>query len=137
MYKKLYNNYLIHYITQFLCSMSLNSDNFGSSPMIFQKGSTEVLGDVEFFPSNVFNLRYYPYYGKLRHVSDPIIHLRIPKNSIAFHSFLSPFLQTGKLLFPIGGCALFWSPVRDPATCSMQTKRQGHHQRFSNRPFPG
>ncbi len=39
--------------------------------MFVQKGSTEDLGEVQFFPEKIFNLRYYPYYGKLRHVSDP------------------------------------------------------------------
>ncbi|XP_051716376.1 protein ATP1B4 isoform X1 [Ctenopharyngodon idella] len=40
-----------------------------------KKGSTEGLGEVKFFPDNFFNLRYYPYYGKLRHVnySSPLV----------------------------------------------------------------
>jgi len=70
--------YCISYTITTYINITYIRSNFGSSPMIFQKGSTEVLGDVEFFPNNVFNLRYYPYYGKLRHVSDPISHLRIP-----------------------------------------------------------
>lgn len=39
-----------------------------------QKGDAGVLGDVEFFPKNIFSLKYYPYYGKQRHVS---IHTRV------------------------------------------------------------
>ncbi|XP_002664470.3 protein ATP1B4 isoform X1 [Danio rerio] len=40
-----------------------------------KKGSTEVLGEVKFFPNPNFDLRYYPYYGKLRHVnySSPLV----------------------------------------------------------------
>ncbi|TRY97964.1 hypothetical protein DNTS_000293, partial [Danionella cerebrum] len=40
-----------------------------------RKGSTTDLGEVKFFPNPNFELRYYPYYGKLRHVnySSPIV----------------------------------------------------------------
>lgn len=48
--------------------------NFGYSStvscFIFQKGSTDDLGEVLYYPDNTFNMRYYPYYGKLRHVGD-------------------------------------------------------------------
>lgn len=36
----------------------------------FQKGPPEALGGIQFFPKSFFELKYYPYYGKLRHVSD-------------------------------------------------------------------
>lgn len=35
----------------------------------FQKGPPEALGGIQFFPKSFFELKYYPYYGKLRHVS--------------------------------------------------------------------
>lgn len=103
--------------------MSLNSDNFGYSLMIFQKGSTEVLGDVEFFPNNVFNLRYYPYYGKLRHVSDPISHLRIPKNSIAFHSIFHHFYKQVNYSSPL--VAVRFSGVQSETQLHVQCKLNG------------
>lgn len=34
----------------------------------FQKGPPEALGGIQFFPKSFFELKYYPYYGKLRHV---------------------------------------------------------------------
>lgn len=34
-----------------------------------QKGPPEALGGIQFFPKSFFELKYYPYYGKLRHVS--------------------------------------------------------------------
>ncbi|XP_018602044.1 protein ATP1B4 isoform X1 [Scleropages formosus] len=34
-----------------------------------KKGEQKNIGIMEFYPSNVFKLMYYPYYGKLRHVS--------------------------------------------------------------------
>lgn len=37
---------------------------------LFQKGSSEALGEVQFFPKSIFEMKYYPYYGKLRHVSE-------------------------------------------------------------------
>lgn len=37
--------------------------------MSFQKGPPEALGGIQFFPKSFFELKYYPYYGKLRHVS--------------------------------------------------------------------
>ncbi|XP_052010852.1 protein ATP1B4 isoform X1 [Xyrauchen texanus] len=46
-----------------------------------KKGSNEGLGEVEFFPKNWFNLHYYPYYGKLRHVnySSPLVAVRFAR----------------------------------------------------------
>ncbi|XP_026874348.2 protein ATP1B4 [Electrophorus electricus] len=40
-----------------------------------KKGTSESLGEVDFYPKNIFNLMYYPYYGKLRHVnySSPLV----------------------------------------------------------------
>lgn len=36
---------------------------------LFQRGPPEALGEIQFFPKSIFDLKYYPYYGKLRHVS--------------------------------------------------------------------
>ncbi|KAI7801898.1 protein ATP1B4 [Triplophysa rosa] len=43
-----------------------------------KKGSTDILGEVLYYPDNTFNMRYYPYYGKLRHVnySSPLVAVR-------------------------------------------------------------
>ncbi|CAL8308139.1 unnamed protein product [Arctogadus glacialis] len=43
-----------------------------------KKGNPEALGEVEFFPKSLFDLKYYPYYGKLRHVnySAPVVAVR-------------------------------------------------------------
>jgi len=40
-----------------------------------KKGPPEALGEVQFFPKNIFDLKYFPYYGKLRHVnySAPVV----------------------------------------------------------------
>lgn len=38
--------------------------------LLFQRGPTDTLGEIEFFPKSFFDLNYYPYYGKLRHVSE-------------------------------------------------------------------
>lgn len=31
------------------------------------------MGEIEYFPKSIFDLKYYPYYGKLRHVSESFI----------------------------------------------------------------
>ncbi|KAJ8014793.1 hypothetical protein DPEC_G00019440 [Dallia pectoralis] len=43
-----------------------------------KKGAPESLGEVQFFPKSIFNLMYYPYYGKLRHVNytAPVVAVR-------------------------------------------------------------
>ncbi|XP_004545815.1 protein ATP1B4 isoform X1 [Maylandia zebra] len=43
-----------------------------------KKGPPEVLGKIEFFPKSIFENKYYPYYGKLRHVnySSPVVAVR-------------------------------------------------------------
>ncbi|RVE67476.1 hypothetical protein OJAV_G00103320 [Oryzias javanicus] len=43
-----------------------------------KKGSAETLGEIQFFPRSIFDLKYYPYYGKLRHVnySSPVVAVR-------------------------------------------------------------
>lgn len=44
----------------------------------FQKGPAETLGEIQFFPRSIFDLKYYPYYGKLRHVSVGSPDMRFP-----------------------------------------------------------
>ncbi|XP_023848560.2 protein ATP1B4 [Salvelinus sp. IW2-2015] len=43
-----------------------------------KKGVPESLGELQFFPKSIFNLMYYPYYGKLRHVNytAPVVAVR-------------------------------------------------------------
>lgn len=43
-----------------------------------KKGPPEALGQLQFFPTSLFDLKYYPYYGKLRHVnySSPVVAVR-------------------------------------------------------------
>uniref|UniRef100_A0A673CT44 Sodium/potassium-transporting ATPase subunit beta n=1 Tax=Sphaeramia orbicularis TaxID=375764 RepID=A0A673CT44_9TELE len=43
-----------------------------------KKGPPEALGEVQFFPKSIFDLKYYPYYGKARHVnySSPVVAVR-------------------------------------------------------------
>lgn len=43
-----------------------------------KKGPPEALGQLQFFPKSIFDLKYYPYYGKLRHVnySSPVVAVR-------------------------------------------------------------
>ncbi|XP_020308496.1 protein ATP1B4 [Oncorhynchus kisutch] len=43
-----------------------------------KKGAPESLGELQFFPKSIFNLMYYPYYGKLRHVNytAPVVAVR-------------------------------------------------------------
>ncbi|KAL7395299.1 hypothetical protein ABVT39_014039 [Epinephelus coioides] len=43
-----------------------------------KKGPPEALGQLQFFPESLFDLKYYPYYGKLRHVnySSPVVAVR-------------------------------------------------------------
>uniref|UniRef100_A0A8D0A692 Protein ATP1B4 n=1 Tax=Sander lucioperca TaxID=283035 RepID=A0A8D0A692_SANLU len=43
-----------------------------------KKGPPEALGEIQFFPKSIFDLKYYPYYGKLRHVnySAPVVAVR-------------------------------------------------------------
>ncbi|KAM4621207.1 protein ATP1B4 isoform 2-T3 [Polymixia lowei] len=43
-----------------------------------KKGPPEALGELQFFPKSLFDLKYYPYYGKLRHVnySSPVVAVR-------------------------------------------------------------
>ncbi|KAF3694080.1 Protein ATP1B4 X,K-ATPase subunit beta-m X/potassium-transporting ATPase subunit beta-m [Channa argus] len=43
-----------------------------------KKGPPEALGEIQFFPKSTFELKYYPYYGKLRHVnySSPVVAVR-------------------------------------------------------------
>lgn len=38
------------------------------------------MGEMEFFPKSIFENKYYPYYGKLRHVnySSPVVAVRFP-----------------------------------------------------------
>lgn len=52
-----------------------------------KKGTDEDLGDVEFYPKNIFSLMYYPYYGKLRHVnySSPLVAARFPNLHLDTH----------------------------------------------------
>ncbi|XP_062380196.1 protein ATP1B4 [Sardina pilchardus] len=52
-----------------------------------RKGDTGELGDLEFFPKNIFNLMYYPYYGKQRHVNytSPIVAVRFPSPQLDTH----------------------------------------------------
>ncbi|XP_063046393.1 protein ATP1B4 [Engraulis encrasicolus] len=52
-----------------------------------RKGDAGVLGDVEFFPKNIFSLKYYPYYGKQRHVNytSPIVAVRFPSLQLDAH----------------------------------------------------
>ncbi|MBN3297444.1 AT1B4 protein, partial [Amia calva] len=44
------------------------------------KGGPENLGAIEFYPHSFFNLMYYPYYGKLRHVNytSPVVAVQFP-----------------------------------------------------------
>lgn len=44
----------------------------------FQRGPPEALGEIQFFPKSIFELKYYPYYGKLRHVSGSLM----PQSSV-------------------------------------------------------
>ncbi|XP_062332961.1 protein ATP1B4 [Osmerus eperlanus] len=43
-----------------------------------RKGPPDSLGEIQFFPKSIFDLKYYPYYGKLRHVnySAPVVAVR-------------------------------------------------------------
>ncbi|XP_066570726.1 protein ATP1B4 [Amia ocellicauda] len=47
---------------------------------VAQKGGPENLGAIEFYPHSFFNLMYYPYYGKLRHVNytSPVVAVQFP-----------------------------------------------------------
>ncbi|KAF0039890.1 hypothetical protein F2P81_008125 [Scophthalmus maximus] len=43
-----------------------------------RKGPPEAVGELQFFPKSIFDLKYYPYYGKQRHVnySSPVVAVR-------------------------------------------------------------
>uniref|UniRef100_A0A8D3EDL7 Sodium/potassium-transporting ATPase subunit beta n=1 Tax=Scophthalmus maximus TaxID=52904 RepID=A0A8D3EDL7_SCOMX len=43
-----------------------------------KKGPPEAVGELQFFPKSIFDLKYYPYYGKQRHVnySSPVVAVR-------------------------------------------------------------
>lgn len=43
-----------------------------------KKGPPDALGELHFFPKSIFDLKYFPYYGKLRHVnySAPLVAVR-------------------------------------------------------------
>ncbi|KAI1902776.1 hypothetical protein AGOR_G00019480 [Albula goreensis] len=52
-----------------------------------KRGGQENLGDIEFFPKSIFNLKYYPYYGKQRHVNytNPLVAVRFPRVQLDTH----------------------------------------------------
>lgn len=47
------------------------------------------MGELQFFPASTFDLRYYPYYGKLRHVSVTQDHIFFPLVFLALRSLKS------------------------------------------------
>ncbi|KAM9471056.1 protein ATP1B4 isoform 2-T2 [Clarias gariepinus] len=55
-----------------------------------KKGTPEALGNVEFYPTNIFDLMYYPYYGKLRHVNytSPLVAVHFPNVQLDVHLFV-------------------------------------------------
>ncbi|XP_035287704.1 protein ATP1B4-like [Anguilla rostrata] len=52
-----------------------------------KRGGPENLGDIEFFPESIFNLMYYPYYGKRVHVNytNPLVAVRFPSVQLDTH----------------------------------------------------
>lgn len=51
----------------------VSKKNIKRNFFVFQKGPPEALGEIQFFPKSIFELKYYPYYGKARHVSESFI----------------------------------------------------------------
>lgn len=74
--------------------MSRKQNNFP----LFQKGPPEALGEIQFFPKSIFDLKYFPYYGKLRHVSGNFI---LENNCCIIFIFIFYILYFHKVLIMI------------------------------------
>lgn len=95
------------------------------------------MGGIQFFPKSFFELNYYPYYGKLRHVSAHLCKTIKQMMSLGVPPDTPPPLPTGELLLSGGGGAFHRGAVRHSPPHPVQTEREGHHQRLTHRPLPG
>lgn len=89
---------------------------------LHQKGAAAALGEVQFFPKSIFDLKYYPYYGKLRHVSSATFQTVI-RCSQQLVTVYSPPVHQGNYSAPV--VAVRFASVQNGAQIQVQCKLNG------------
>uniref|UniRef100_A0A3P8ULC9 Sodium/potassium-transporting ATPase subunit beta n=1 Tax=Cynoglossus semilaevis TaxID=244447 RepID=A0A3P8ULC9_CYNSE len=87
-----------------------------------KKGAAAALGEVQFFPKSIFDLKYYPYYGKLRHVS-LVTFQTVIRCSQQLVTVYSPPVHQGNYSAPV--VAVRFASVQNGAQIQVQCKLNG------------